>query len=115
MRIELDVFSGRPNPSWQMTAEESAEFRHRTSSLPKTEKLSDEGGLGYRGFVISDSGKAVGTPSNIRVYKGVLTINGDGTEDHYNDVNGVEQLLLRQAHNHGYGELVSGIIEIEKQ
>lgn len=115
MRVELDVFSGLPNPSWQMSAEEAADFRSRISSLPKTEKPSDEGGLGYRGFLVSNSEKLPGLPPKIRVYKGVLTISEDGTENYYEDVNGVERLLLRQARNHGYGDLVSGVTEIENQ
>ena len=115
MRVELDIFSGRPNPSWQMSAEEAAEFLHLIRSLPKTERLSDEGGLGYRGFVISNSGKLAGVPPEIRVYNGVLSINEDGTENYYKDVEGVERLLLRQARNHGYGDLVSGVAENENQ
>ena len=93
-----------------MSAEEAADFLSRISSLPKTEKPSDGAGLGYRGFVISNSDKLAGLPSQIRVYKSVLTISEDGTENYYEDVNGVERFLIQQARNHGYGDLVSGVI-----
>lgn len=115
MRVELDIFSGRPNPSWQMSAEEAAEFLKRIRSLPKKEKPSEESGLGYRGFVISNAEKMPSIPFEVRVYKGVLTIHEDGSQAYYKDVNAVERLLLQQAREHGYGDLVSGVTEIENQ
>jgi hypothetical protein len=52
MRVEFDVFSGRPNPSWELTVGESGELIKRLKILPaaKADKIRD--GLGYRGIVI---------------------------------------------------------------
>ena len=52
MRIELDVFSGRPNPEWTLTAAEAAELEAMTASLPVAAALPPPfDGLGYRGIV----------------------------------------------------------------
>jgi hypothetical protein len=49
-------------------------------------------------------------PPEIRVYKGVLTIKEDGRRSYYRDVNGVERLLIEQARDHGFADLVTDVI-----
>jgi hypothetical protein len=54
IRIELDVFSGRPNPTWNLNDEQSREFLIRFGALKKyrtNRKLYE--GLGYRGFTVT--------------------------------------------------------------
>lgn len=63
MRVELDIFSGRPNPSWELSVDEAAELSRRLAALIKTETRPDEGGLGYRGFVITNPDPLAGIPS----------------------------------------------------
>src|SRR5271157_1228182 len=51
MKIELDVFSGRPNPTWILNDEEAKEFLAKFKALTASDSdkpLYD--GLGYRGF-----------------------------------------------------------------
>jgi hypothetical protein len=51
MRIELDIFSGRPNPHWDLTAQEAAEFTRLLADLEaRDDVLAPPDGLGYRGF-----------------------------------------------------------------
>ncbi len=92
-----------------MSSEEVVEFRSRLGALIKTEKPSDEGGLGYRGFVMENSEKIPGIPSKIRVYKGILTVNENGSESYYKDVSGIETLFIEQARKRGYEDLVNAI------
>lgn len=60
IRIELDMFSGRPNPVWTLTAAEAAELEAMTASLPVVAAPAPPfDGLGYRGIVArnpADSG-----------------------------------------------------------
>jgi hypothetical protein len=52
MLVELDIFSGRPNPRWQLdesSARRLAELHH--GLRPTAERTPDPPGLGYRGFV----------------------------------------------------------------
>jgi hypothetical protein len=54
MRVELDVFSGRPNPIWDLAPQEAAEFYRLFRDLPEgTVDGPAEQGLGYRGFVVT--------------------------------------------------------------
>lgn len=60
MLVELDVFSGRPNPEWTLTAAEAAKLEVITTSLPVAAAPPPSfEGLGYRGIVVrnpADSG-----------------------------------------------------------
>lgn len=59
MHVELDLFSGRPNPSWSLPPDQTEALRHMLDGLPDAAgplpALFD--GLGYRGFRVSDPGR----------------------------------------------------------
>ena len=86
MLVELDVFSGRPNPRWELDEAASREVRRRASTLvPATVPAPEPPGLGYRGFVYADpEGPA-------RIYRGYLRLAGRVLAD---PALGIEQLLL---------------------
>jgi hypothetical protein len=53
MQVEVDVFSGRPNPAWNLSDQEASQFQAKFKSLATSESqkpLYD--GLGYRGFKV---------------------------------------------------------------
>ncbi|WP_283135070.1 hypothetical protein [Rhizohabitans arisaemae] len=54
LHIELDVFSGRPNPYWKLTAREERELIDRLTASPAALRPVDqvESKLGYRGMVV---------------------------------------------------------------
>lgn len=106
MRVELDVFSGRPNPAWELAPEEVAELAQRLTGLPRTDQPPGEGGLGYRGFTISNPSRSAGLPAEIRVFSGVLALPENGAMVYHRDEHDVERWLLAQAARHGYGDLV---------
>ena len=55
LRIELDIFSGRPNPEWTLTAAEAGELRALAAKLPLAAAAPPRfDGLGYRGIVARD-------------------------------------------------------------
>lgn len=52
-QVQLDIFSGLPNPAWQLTAEGTQELRTLVEALPEAPcRQQDLGRLGYRGFVV---------------------------------------------------------------
>lgn len=60
--VELDIFSGNPNPVWTLTATEEKELMARVMADPSlTLPPKSAGGLGYRGFIISASNEARNT------------------------------------------------------
>lgn len=55
MKIELLIFSGRPNPSWWLSAEEVKNLQTLLNKLEQTIELVIPQQLGYCGFVCSCS------------------------------------------------------------
>jgi hypothetical protein len=50
--LELDIFSGRPNPVWQLSAADAALFEQKLAALPVTTPGQLANPLGYRGFIV---------------------------------------------------------------
>ena len=50
--LELCIFSGRPNPSWEIQVDAALEIYQFALSLPQTEPGKSFEGLGYRGFIL---------------------------------------------------------------
>jgi hypothetical protein len=49
--VELDIFSGRPNPGWELDEQAVDELRSLHAALPASaEQVPAPPGLGYRGF-----------------------------------------------------------------
>ncbi|WP_307204025.1 hypothetical protein [Nocardioides zeae] len=57
-QVELDIFSGRPNPVWSLNAAEAAEFAQRLGdgTVPVVPVNVDSGQLGYRGYIMTATG-----------------------------------------------------------
>jgi hypothetical protein len=55
LRIELDIFSGCPNPSWILSPKEERELVERVKADPSLmlPVTAATGGLGYRGYIIT--------------------------------------------------------------
>ena len=80
MRVEVDLFSGRPNPSWRLTAEESAEFLNRFSALPQTDAGKTHENLGYRGLIVSRPGGTILGFDRVEISSGLVVGRGAGGE-----------------------------------
>ena len=50
--VELDIFSGMPNPIWILTNAAADNFLQQLDALPLTSARELSGNLGYRGFII---------------------------------------------------------------
>lgn len=107
--VELDVFSGRPNPTWEPGPSESGELLKQLSLLPEADKNKAmfNDGLGYRGFIVSvlDESRPSSPPVIYRIYKGFVSTN----EKVFTDLNSVEKKLFEQARNNGFADLIDSI------
>lgn len=63
--VEIDIFSGRPNPSGLLTVEQTDWLLEALNNLPTTDK-SPFDGLGYRGLVVR-------LPRQLRIGHGTIT------------------------------------------
>ncbi|HXQ17278.1 MAG TPA: hypothetical protein VN814_21890 [Caulobacteraceae bacterium] len=52
MRVELDLFSGRPNPSWELDEAGVREFERLMTRLKPGFATPEPPALGYRGFLL---------------------------------------------------------------
>lgn len=52
-KIELDLFSGQPNPSFQITRDEFNSMLNEINKLEESEPVQLFDGLGFRGIVLS--------------------------------------------------------------
>lgn len=73
IEVELDMFSGRPNPRWELDADSEVKLLSYMQSLPPAseEEVSEPPPLGYRGFIIK-SGQLSKIPGFIRIFKGTV-------------------------------------------
>lgn len=67
MLVELDVFSGRPNPRWELDEPCSQKLRQLQNRLKASSRAPAEPpALGYRGFWYSDA------TGRVRAYRGYV-------------------------------------------
>jgi hypothetical protein len=57
VRVELDIFSGRPNPSWTLAPPDRDELLRALSAAQQEVAARELPGLGYRGFAVHVGGE----------------------------------------------------------
>lgn len=79
MKVEFDIFSGRPNPSWELTAAQNEEFRKRLRALPRNQSASpasNDDRLGYRGMIVTTADGDAVSADRIVVSAGTVSETG---------------------------------------
>ena len=100
MEIELDAFSGRPNPTWVESPERAASVSRALSSLVEAPARPEPDHLGYRGFIIRQGGL------HARVYGGYVTVTTNGAGRTFFDSAGLEPELILDATERGFGGVI---------
>lgn len=71
LQVELDIFSGRPNPTWTLSEKEEKELLDRVAADPQImlPEGATSGRLGYRGYVVSAVSESIDKrlPSSFRI------------------------------------------------
>jgi hypothetical protein len=107
VRVTLEIYSGRENPSWELAGDTLETVRTRVRELGAAGG-GTEGGrhpvLGYRGFLI----EGLETPAGETIFvgRGIVTIARGKEARHERDASGLEAVLLADAATHGHGELL---------
>lgn len=80
LHVVLDIFSGLPNPQWQLGVEQSLVMVSLLSGLASAapDEIPPRPDLGYRGFEISNF---EGSCSTYRVFRGYVDACGTITHD----------------------------------
>ena len=100
VEVQIDLFSGRPNPCWTLRGESVKALEQALGSL-EPDHRREPPGLGYRGMLV------LGPGLELRAFDSVLTLKRGDTEASFRDSGGLESRLLAQAREHGFGELLS--------
>jgi hypothetical protein len=86
MQVEIDIFSGRPNPHWNLTPSEINDFSGFLKVLPKiTEKASVQDGLGYRGLILTELSKNNQNYSMFSISNGLVEVRKHGYTERFLD------------------------------
>lgn len=82
----MDIFSGRENPFWNLSINESEAFMQKFISLPEgNENVSVEGGLGYRGIIITGDLLKDRCIDAVRVFRGLAKAGSGGKVQNFSD------------------------------
>ena len=81
--VELDIFSGMPNPAWTLTNAEAESFVKQLAALPETPARDPRGNLGYRGFIVQCTQGA--NTQLIRIQNGAVQLSKGETNVYASD------------------------------
>jgi hypothetical protein len=102
MHVMLDVFSGRPNPSWELSPEQGPEFLKKILQLKTKDNSqfdSEKGELGYRGFIVEETNSAQKS-RRFEVYNGMVNVIENNSSYVLEDKGySIERWLLQTAPN----------------
>ncbi len=94
VQIVLGIYSGVPDPTWALTAEQAEELAAALAGLTRVDTIAPIGGLGYHGFTIVDADRT------LVAYAGKVG-SAQGDPDVLDDPGrAVERLLFRTAGPH---------------
>jgi hypothetical protein len=107
VEVELDIFSGMPNPTWILSDVSGSLFLEKLAALSRASEKEFSTNLGYRGFIIQITN---GTEKSlVRIQNGTVQLLQGGTTVYYSDRSrNLEQWLL----NSGQPFLKSDIFKI---
>jgi hypothetical protein len=75
VEVEVDIFSGMPNPTWVLTDADADAFLSNFARLRRTEAKARSGKLGYRGLIVRI--QAQGPSKEIHIHDGVAELSDE--------------------------------------
>ncbi|HXH69778.1 MAG TPA: hypothetical protein VNI60_05455 [Pyrinomonadaceae bacterium] len=83
-KVMLNMFSGRPNPTWALSTKNAKQLVTKINELPKSDSASSPDGLGYAGFQV-ELAHSASRKSKITAYKGLVVYNVNDTSYYFVD------------------------------
>ena len=107
VQVELDIFSGNPNPVWILSGTDGDLYLKKLAMLPQASAKELHDDLGYRGFIVKVTNET--EESLVRVQNGTIQLSQNDTNVYYRDQNRhLERWLL----NSGKPTLRSDLFKI---
>ncbi len=114
--VELDVFSGLPNPTWELSAADTATLTGMIGSLSPSPPVDLPTPLGYRGFLVSVGEPGSESAATVRAYQGIVEYRGRETKYYTDPDKQVERWLLATARPYIDRQLYDSLlVEIERK
>jgi eight-cysteine-cluster-containing protein len=107
----LLVFSGRPDPTWEISdPKEIMIIKESLSNIPVAENPNWNSVLGYRGISLEPVfNESLGISGGIIVWNGIIEFSHDRKYVYYADVHGLEDWLKEKARKEGFENLMAAI------
>ena len=83
IEVELDIFSGMPNPKWILTNDEVDIFMKKLGTVSRISATRLSGNLGYRGFIVKVTQGS--KKQLIHIQTGIVQISMGITKDYAKD------------------------------
>jgi len=106
-KIEIDVFSGRPNPAWVPTASDQQLLEQHISNTTSISCGPAPDTLGYKGFILTISSHEAAVTQKVRVFAGKIWYTNP--EKCFKDSLQLESLLVQQAKSSGFAQLMNDL------
>jgi hypothetical protein len=104
------IYSGREDPSWELSGSDLETLRAKLAGLPKR-KTRVVPGMGYQGFLLANLAELPGLPRRIHVYHGCISISDvGGKRQVYDDHHHVEAWLLMLACSLPFGREIQSVL-----
>ena len=90
VEVELDIFSGNPNPVWILSGADGVLFLKKLAMLPRASARELHDNLGYRGFivrVINETEASLVRISLVRIQNGTVQLSQNDNNVYYSDQN----------------------------
>jgi len=114
--VELDIFSGRPNPTWELSTADTATLTEMIGSLPSSPPADLPTPLGYRGFLMTLDEPESGSVTRIRACQGIVEYQGREIKYYTDPGKQVERWLMGTARPYIDSQLYDSLlVEIEEQ
>src|SRR5574339_1180227 len=93
VKVRLFIFSGRPDPEWDLVEEAVRQLEDRVRVTLGGERADQApfGGLGYRGFLVRNPSSMSDLPAEFMVFRRVLTVPARPEGESWQDRGQVEQ------------------------
>lgn len=84
IKVELDIFSGNPNPAWFLSNQDGTIFLDKLAELPKAPVRELSAKLGYRGFIVQVTNDS--EQSLVKFQNGIVQLSKGESKVYYRDL-----------------------------
>jgi hypothetical protein len=106
MKVTLDIYSGRQNPSWELTPTQTSELLNRAARLRPSNVKGTFDKLGYRGLIVTGVATKILGFDELRISSGFVVGLGVAIEQTFLDT---DRELERWLFGTSYGILDNSV------